>query len=134
MSREMLAAHNAVRARVGVPPLTWSPKLAAIASDWAERLVRRKTLIHRTGSGYGENLYAIGGSSETPAGVVEAWAAEAKDFDIESNRCRRVCGHYTQIVWKDTREVGCGVARMRGTEVWVCNYSPAGNWIGKKPY
>jgi PadR family transcriptional regulator len=48
--------------------------------------------------------------------------------------CRGVCGHYTQIVWSNTREVGCGVARDSNREVWVCNYNPPGNWIGERPY
>ena len=33
-AHEMLAAHNDVRARVDVPPLRWSDRLAARAQDW----------------------------------------------------------------------------------------------------
>src|SRR5712691_6171246 len=59
---------------------------------------------------------------------------EARNYDYASNRCHGVCGYYTQIVWRDTREVGCGVARGPGREVWVCDYSPPGNWVGRRPY
>jgi len=45
-----------------------------------------------------------------------------------------VCGHYTQIVWRDTKQVGCGVARDNRREIWVCNYDPPGNWVGHRPY
>jgi hypothetical protein len=45
-----------------------------------------------------------------------------------------VCGHYTQIVWRNTKSVGCAVARGKGVEVWVCNYDPPGNYAGQRPY
>ena len=38
-------------------------------------------------------------------------------------------GHFTQVVWKDTRQLGCGVAMCDGGEIWVCNYSPPGNFV-----
>ena len=131
---DMLAAHNAVRARVGVTPLTWSDRLAGVAQDWANKLLARRQFSHRPNSKYGENLFAITGAAASPRQVVDDWAGEARDYNYKSNKCRGVCGHYTQIVWHDTREVGCGVARGNGSEVWVCNYDPPGNYIGKRPY
>ena len=130
----MLAAHNAVRARVGVEPLVWSGKLAERARDWAETLLAREQFAHRPNSPFGENLFEIDGAPATPEQVLDAWASEARDYDYRSNRCRAVCGHYTQIVWRGTREIGCAVAHDRNREVWVCNYDPPGNWVGNRPY
>ncbi|MDO9190699.1 MAG: CAP domain-containing protein [Sulfurimicrobium sp.] len=46
-----------------------------------------------------------------------------------------MCGHYTQLVWKKTTAVGCGMAVCGSRDqIWVCQYSPAGNWAGQKPY
>jgi hypothetical protein len=54
-----------------------------------------------------------------------------------------VCGHYTQIVWKTTTRLGCGVALCDQNspfmgfpkwEFWVCNYAPPGNYNGQRPY
>lgn len=46
----------------------------------------------------------------------------------------KVCGHYTQVVWKNSRYVGCGKAMAaNGTLYYVCNYYPAGN-TGGRPY
>ena len=104
--REMLTAHNAARARVGVAPLAWSGRLAAHAQDWADTLMARGEFAHRPHSGYGENLFEITGARATSSQVVSAWAEEARDYDYRSNKCHGVCGHYTQIVWGDTREVG----------------------------
>ncbi len=134
LSRGMLAVHNAVRARVGIPPLVWSDRLAARSQDWAATLLARKQLVHRPDSIYGENLFEITGAAASPAQVLNAWAAESRNYDYSSNRCRGACGHYTQIVWGSTKEVGCAVARGRGREVWVCNYDPPGNWVGSRPY
>jgi pathogenesis-related protein 1 len=130
----MLAAHNAVRLRVGMAPLAWSSVLAASAQEWANVLLARRQFVHRPNSTYGQNLYEITGATASPAKVVNVWAWESRNYDYSSNRCRGVCGHYTQIVWGDTKEVGCAVARGRGREVWVCDYNPPGNWIGKRPY
>jgi len=130
----MLAAHNAVRARLGVPPLKWSASLSAQAQDWANRLLAGIRFAHRPDHVYGENLFEIEGASASPERVVEAWASESRDYEYAANRCRKVCGHYTQLVWSTTKQVGCAVARNSRREVWVCNYDPPGNYVGRRPY
>ena len=132
--QEILTAHNEVRASLHERPLTWSRKLANVAQDWADRLAEQGEFYHRQNSGYGENLYMIRPGPAAPEHVVHAWAAEAPDYDHVSNSCMRMCGHYTQIVWRETSKVGCAVSRGTGREVWVCNYDPPGNWVGEKPY
>jgi pathogenesis-related protein 1 len=131
---QLLTAHNALRATLKIPPLTWSDKLAARAQDWAATLLARGELAHRPKSPYGENIFAITGASASPEQVVESWAAESSDYDYKTNKCRKVCGHYTQLIWAATRQVGCGVARNARREVWVCNYDPPGNYIDQRPY
>lgn len=133
-SREILSTHNRIRAQVHVPPLTWSSSLAARAQAWAARLLRENEFYHRPNPQFGENLFEITGGHASPAEVVTGWASEARDYSYRANTCRARCGHYTQIVWSDTRQVGCAVARTRNREVWVCNYDPPGNWIGERPY
>lgn len=134
------AAHNRVRARLDLPPLEWSDALARYARTWADKLQRRGCrLQHRPGSGpdkqrHGENLFSSTGQASTPGDVVDAWAAEVKDYNPRTNRCKGVCGHYTQIVWRTSTKVGCAMATCGDTEVWVCNYDPPGNFLGQKPY
>src|ERR1019366_1801077 len=132
---EMLAAHNQVRAGVRLPPLTWSPELAALAQQWANELLASGKFAHRPKHQYGENLFEIRGGRSSPTEVVASWAAEARNYDLARNTCRAraQCGHYTQIVWCNTKEVGCGAARLPGREVWVCNYDPPGNWAVSGP-
>ncbi|GAA5783895.1 CAP domain-containing protein [Chitiniphilus shinanonensis] len=149
----LLAQHNAVRRNenAGLPDLKWSASLADFAQAWAEHLARDNScgLTHRSGderklngSTTGENLFAgwvsvaYDGYRWNAADVVGSWAAEKADYDLASNSCAtgKACGHYTQIIWKTTTEVGCGRARCGQGEVWVCNYLPAGNFVGSKPY
>jgi pathogenesis-related protein 1 len=134
LSQAMLAAHNAVRSRVGVPPLAWSDQLVQVAQDWANHLIATGSFSHRPDNSYGENLYSISGGTVSPAQVISYWAGEARGYDLRSNTCAGVCGHYTQIVWEKTRAVGCAVAADGRREVWVCNYDPAGNVVGYRPY
>jgi pathogenesis-related protein 1 len=134
LTREMLAAHNAVRRSVGTAPLVWSDRLAERAQNWADTLLARGEFAHRPNGKYGENLYEIDGAYATAAEVVKEWASESRNYDYRSNKCHSVCGHYTQIIWAGTREAGCGVARAPRHEIWVCNYDPPGNWVGERPY
>jgi len=134
IAQEMLNAHNRWRSQVGVPPLRWSPQLASYAQDWANQLAARGAFEHRRNSPYGENLFWGQGRRWSPTEVVDDWGSEVQDYNYATNSCRGICGHYTQVVWRDTTEVGCGVARSGSQEIWVCNYNPPGNYRGRKPY
>jgi len=155
----MTAAHNTVRAALhapapspALPPLSWSSELAAIAQAYAETLAQDCMLTH-SNNNLGENLAYYAGSSETPEQVVESWASEeecytygafnrgdACDMTCAEQHFSNGCGHYTQIIWRDTSQVGCGVAICDQTwnglpqEIWVCNYQTPGNYIGQTPY
>lgn len=135
----MVAAHNSWRQRVGVPPLTWSTSAAKVAQSWANQLKNTQNcqMSHNPDRGeYGENIYWSSGRSSTSKDVVNSWGSEVQDYDYATNQCNRgkMCGHYTQVVWRDTTQVGCGKASCDSVEIWVCNYSPPGNYNGEKPY
>lgn len=142
---EILSAHNTARASVGVPALTYSDTLATSAQAWADHLktTRNCDMEHSSGN-VGENLYWAGAWSNgptqkiAPRHVVDSWVKEKFNYDYKSNSCApgKVCGHYTQVIWKNTQQVGCGMAICTNpkNQVWVCQYSPAGNHIGQKPY
>ena len=134
--KQMVNAHNSWRKATGVAPLSWSPKLASFAQDWANQLVAKNEFKHRANNNYGENLAASQGKSFSPKSVVEYWGEEVQDYNYKTNSCKpgEMCGHYTQLVWHKTKEVGCAKAQSGNKEVWVCNYNPPGNYIGQKPY
>jgi pathogenesis-related protein 1 len=149
IANTILEIHNRARADVGSPALAWSGTLAADAKSWAEHLVslnegkpldQRSDLVHATGTGQGENLAqraawgSNGASPPSTESLLDGWLNEKSSMG----------GHYTQMVWKTTKEVGCGTASLSGSAAGgsmtgqsvflVCRYSPPGNIAGEKPY
>lgn len=138
-ARAILDAHNRVRASVvpaaspPLPPLQWDESLAAMARDWASRCPDG----HRPDNDAGENLYWSGGTAPSADAAVASWAREAAYYDYRTGVCRRegrsswsFCGHYTQLVWRDTTRLGCAVRSDCPGDfenVIVCNYDPPGN-------
>lgn len=134
VEKEMVAVHNMYRSRVGTPPLAWSESLAARAQQWATALIQRGLFTPRRDSSFGENLFEISGGTADAASVVRAWMSEGANYHYATNTCTGRCGHFTQVVWRSTKLVGCGVARNAEREVWVCDYAPHGNVVGERPY
>ncbi|MEY4577835.1 MAG: hypothetical protein RL701_2538, partial [Pseudomonadota bacterium] len=144
------AAHNVARARQNnpvpspaLPELTWSNDLAKIAQAYAEKLASTTCqLVHSQAPGLGENISYYGGFKATTTQVVEGWAGEEECYTfgnfMTTDKCDMTCttkqhsngcGHYTQVVWRKTTQVGCGVslcskttAGLSSEEIWVCNY------------
>ena len=147
---KVLQVHNAVRSRHGLRPFKWSNDLASISQKWANQLGSGDSckMYHQTGNvPFGENLFisspTIWSDGRREVGpvsvneVVNSWASEKKWYNFEKNSCQlgQQCGHYTQLVWKGTKEVGCSLKVCNDkSQVWVCNYFPAGNIIGARPY
>jgi len=146
----VLESHNIVRRKHGLQSLTWSDKLARYSKQWSDHLGSGShcQIRHRGGTPpYGENLYRASalrwsnGEREilpvTIKNVVKAWTDEEKWYDYNRNRCQpgKQCGHYTQVVWRDTTEVGCSLKICADkSQTWVCSYNPPGNFQGVKPY
>lgn len=133
--QQLLDEHNKWREEVGNEDLVWSDELAKIAQQWADKLAKSCTMYHSTVD-YGENIYWTDGIA-IPEEVVNLWADERFYYageEISEKNYMKV-GHYTQMVWYETTEVGCAKAKCKnGGEIWVCNYNPAGNYVGEKAY
>jgi pathogenesis-related protein 1 len=135
-AERMVEELNKVRRDHLVGPVTWSNELSEAAGVWGRELIKNGcTLKHDPAKKHGENLAK---GYRTPEAAVAEWAGEEKDYDYSSNTCAdgKVCGHYTQIVWADTTEVGCQQYDCPADKqpVLVCRFFPAGNVIGQKPY
>lgn len=140
-----LAEHNRVRAELDLPPLRWSPALTISAQRWADHLARTGGFEHYRPhrddpDPQGENLWAGTRGYYGYADMVRAWAAEKKYFrytrvpnNSTTGRWEDV-GHYVQLIWRKTDEVGCAMAKSSSEDVLVCRYGEGGNVIGQRPY
>jgi pathogenesis-related protein 1 len=159
------AVRAAVITQPPLPPLVWSQTVADYAQQWATSLATSMCAdpAHRSAAeleavDYGENLATFGaggllqsGEVSTAEQAVDAWAAEKACWTFGTIQGTEVCntacytnlhsdgcGHYTQVVWRDSAQLGCGVATCKNgaltEDIWICNYAPAGNIVGRPPY
>ncbi len=155
-----LTKHNEFREALGLSHLKWSDQVAIDAQNYADTLASNGKFEHDEKSyangPYGENLYSIKKSSGYEPKLLEAvenWAAEIAFYNYGDNSCSvspsnpqtvgitsySTCGHYTQIIWKETEHVGCAKAKytagaFKNGYVVVCKYKKPGNVISQKPY
>lgn len=140
----MLNLHNKARKEVGVPPLVWSNSLSTYAQYWADHLATKRGIFHSKcidfeGRPVGENIYwSSSFTTHNATDAFKAWYGEKSNYrysKIKARDGKEVVGHYTQIVWRDTKEVGMGIAKTPfGGLIVVTSYFPAGNVIDEYPY
>ncbi|XP_064398515.1 uncharacterized protein LOC135345091 [Halichondria panicea] len=147
--QELLEAHNHFRSKVNpiatnMEMMVWNNELATVAQTYAEQCVFEhntdRVSQQNTFTSVGENILL---SQENPVnnytGLVGEWQNQGADYDYPMNTCSvsAVCGAYTQVVWANSNNVGCGVYRCNNSTIGlllVCNYGPAGNFIGQSPF
>ncbi|KAK7331804.1 hypothetical protein VNO80_28545 [Phaseolus coccineus] len=131
---DYVEVHNQARAEVGVGPISWNHTLEAYAQRYANERIPDCNLEHSMGP-YGENL-AEGYGEMKGSDAVKFWLTEKPYYDYRSNKCvHDECGHYTQIVWRNSVNVGCARAKCNNGWMFViCSYSPPGNFEGERPY
>jgi pathogenesis-related protein 1 len=152
--QEALDAHNYAReAETGnLSSLKWSAALTADAQAWADQC----KFSHSVPEGQGQNLYMTSAPTASAGDAVTDWVGEGMHFitvmdspkSPQRSYCAtgHECGHYTQVVWHSTTDVGCavktcssGITGQDGTDlgtgtILVCNYSPPGNIVGQSPF
>jgi hypothetical protein len=62
---------------------------------------------------------------------VDSWYEEIKDYSFARSDYIKGTGHFTQVVWKNTTDVGFGIASGNGANYGVANYYKAGNFQGE---
>uniref|UniRef100_T1KLV2 SCP domain-containing protein n=2 Tax=Tetranychus urticae TaxID=32264 RepID=T1KLV2_TETUR len=127
-----LSTHNYLRRLHGSPPLHWDHNLYRFARKRAEHMAATDIFAHPRHLPYGENLYYVWGAVPSCKSAVDAWYNEIRHFNYRWPTFSPATGHFTQVVWRGTRRVGCAAAQSRRTRrIYIaCNYWPAGNVQG----
>jgi pathogenesis-related protein 1 len=126
----------------------WSDTIAASAQAWATHLTTSDTFGHsprEQRNGNGENIAFVPHGSEDPVRrAVMLWVSEKQNWHggVMSQDNFLNTGHYTQMVWSSTTQIGCGIATeitnypYQGStwDYLVCQYAPPGNYMGQAPY
>ncbi|MDD1750895.1 MAG: CAP domain-containing protein [Methanothrix sp.] len=143
--QEILAAQNRYRAEVNVTALNWSENLSQQAQECADynaaNFLPQGRQKHCPKSGFGQNI-ALATSSlhRNLTQKVDQWGDEKRNFingeypSVSATGSPGAVSHYTQMIWQETTEVGCGKANSSGYEILVCDYSPRGNINGTAVY
>uniref|UniRef100_A0A3P9J376 Im:7150988 n=1 Tax=Oryzias latipes TaxID=8090 RepID=A0A3P9J376_ORYLA len=126
--QEFLNAHNAYRALHGAPPLTYNKELCDEAQKWADTCLSTHTLAH-SDTEDGENVYYKSGSPSVRVtqDAVDAWYSEIKDYNFNKSGSQSGT-HFTQVVWKESKELGLGMATDGRMAFVVGQYRPPGNF------
>ena len=143
-----LAKHNSYRAIHHSPNLIINSSTNNTAQAWAQYLATNGLFQHSTPgqrNNAGENLYvyyttATSIDSGTLANLaIKGWYDEVSAYNYSNPVFSSATGHFTQVVWKSSTQLGCGAAQgtktMNGTKFKafyvVCHYAPAGNVQGQ---
>lgn len=138
-TKECLGALNSCRSIHSVPSLKYSRDIERVAQEWADHLARTNGFSHNPNANYkgqnlGENIASRWSSNREDypgAQPVEQWYKEIDRYDFKTYSGPKT-GHFTQVVWKGSKEVGIGRAQSNdGTWIVVANFFPPGNYVGQ---
>jgi uncharacterized protein YkwD len=130
--KDAIDQHNKLRALHGAPSLKHDPELTKHAQHWADYLAKTNKFQHsecRIGKKMiGENIAMMGGQELSGKDATDMWYEEIQDYNFNRPGFGGDTGHFTQVVWKNTLEIGVGVAKVGSSTYVVANYYPPGNF------
>jgi hypothetical protein len=144
MQDVVLGMQNEERESLGLAPLAWDSALAADAARYARQMAQTNIFRHSARSSRtipsGENLWMGSRGLYDYEVMVGSFLDEKRWFrrsgklpDVSVTGRWEDVGHYTQIIWRGTRKVGCALAEGQSYDYLVCRYYPAGNVFGRNP-
>ena len=131
---QMLTRHNYYRAQHQVDDVARSSDIESIAQNYSDYLASIGSMVHSSntynGESLGENLYWGPLSDTIGTAAIDLWYSEVDYYDFSNPGWNYDAGHFTQVVWKNSQQIGCGVGCGSSTYCYVtCNYYPAGNYL-----
>nr|KYP33560.1 hypothetical protein KK1_045579 [Cajanus cajan] len=95
-------------------------------------------MVH-SNSKYGENMFWGKKLHWNPSDATYFWYLEKQWYDFKTLTCApppKACGHFTQVVWRDSQRVGCALQHCNNRAMGMliaCEYDPAGNYANENP-
>lgn len=126
----ILQRHNYYRGlHENTDKLIWNDTLASYAASFVAAYDCASGELKHSLWEFGENI-ALGYNVK---GSVKGWYDEIKDYDYSKAEFTTAAGHFTQLIWKETKQVGCALRYCNSYwgNITVCEYDPAGNWDGE---
>uniref|UniRef100_A0A8C7DRJ6 SCP domain-containing protein n=1 Tax=Naja naja TaxID=35670 RepID=A0A8C7DRJ6_NAJNA len=141
---ECVSVHNRFRSSVDPPAsnmkrMSWDHDLAKTALGWANRCqfnhnpdLKSPGKAHPNFTAVGENIWTGSIWYFNVTSALTNWYDEVQYYNYATQRCKDVCGHYTQMVWAKTYKVGCAVhfcpivQGFGGSNAahFICDYGP----------
>eukprot|EP01025_Chloroclados_australasicus_P065413 TRINITY_DN8913_c0_g2_i4.p1 TRINITY_DN8913_c0_g2~~TRINITY_DN8913_c0_g2_i4.p1 ORF type:complete len:571 (-),score=72.72 TRINITY_DN8913_c0_g2_i4:3381-5093(-) len=118
-------AHNRYRSQHCVDDVSWNQEIADLASEFAG------SCGVQDARGYGRNIFTYTGQPEeiTAEKVIDFWYDQGSGYDFSNPVFDQNAGLMTQVIWKATTEIGCGIGEScsDGLVYAYCLYDPSGN-------
>ncbi|XP_035279623.1 serotriflin isoform X2 [Anguilla anguilla] len=143
VQQQIVDMHNEIRREISASNMlrmNWSSEISANAQKWADTCAMgHSTQSKRTVGNIicGENIY-MSSHPDPWSSAINAWNSEKEFYTYSQSVNWNAVGHFTQMIWRRTNEVGCGVAHCPSNSsaqyFYVCHYSPPGNFRGQYPY
>ena len=133
----VLLKHNELRNKHNSPELQINEELNAMAQEYAKKLFesnnnKKKYFSFNTykDSFLGENILIA--KKKTPEDICRQWYEENKNYNYSLNKLQNNTAHFTQMIWKNTKEIGIGFHFDDDkNNCLVVYYYPAGNILGE---
>ena len=135
---KILELHNELRKTYNLPELKLNDYLTALAENYAEKLMSTQNNNSFQPNIYngvcvGENV--VISNSANADKIFKYWSEEGLDYDFEKKQFSKGKSHFTQIIWKETTDIGIGFFndQINKKNCTVVLYYPAGNTFGDFP-
>ena len=120
---------NKLRKKHNSCPLNNNKKLNQMAQNYAKELFHSEKLYSNftyKGEALGENVF-LKYENKKPKEICKEWYKENENHNFNSEKLQKDSIHFTQLVWKESKEFGFGYISNGNKTCAVALYYPSGN-------
>jgi uncharacterized protein YkwD len=126
---------NGYRSLHRAPPVSWNATVYERSQAWADHIASNDRAEHSSAAlSYGENIAVLRMTQVDDGAAIETacrlWYGESSVYDYRTPAFSPSTGHFTQLVWADTTQVGAGIASNGKNTYIVMQFEPPGNVDG----